>query len=383
MDSSTLDGSSPDGPARTFTVAVVLGRSGTVFSDALAPYEVFALSPHFSVCTVAESLGPAPVQAGPAVVAQHTWADIAIGAAPSPDVVVVPAVVDPYGPVEALLRDWLVEQVDRGVRVLGVCAGARVLAAAGLLEGRTATSHWSRLSGLRKRHSEVRWVAGERYVQDGSVTTTAGITSGIPGALRVVADLAGDDEAERVGRLVRYPGWTLDGSTQIPASAFSTRDLPLAVRAALGRFRPTVGVGLTDGVGEVDVASAFETSHVSFAARPVPVAVGEEVSTRHGLRLRTVPLRSAPRLDRLVVPGARCAEDVDPRLRDWAVRAGVPVEPLVGPSGLVGFDGALEHLARHTGPATARSTAKMLDYPTGHLELRREDGPVRRPLRAG
>lgn len=383
MDSSTLDGPSPDVPARPFTVAVVLGRSGTVFSDALAPYEVFARSPHFSVCAVAGSPGAAPVQAGPAVMAQHTWADMAIGAAPSPDVVVVPAVADPYGPVEALLRDWLVEQVDLGVRVLGVCAGSRVLAAAGLLEGRTATSHWSRLGALRKRHAEVRWLAGERYVQDGSVTTTAGITSGIPAALRVVADLAGDDEAQRVGRLVRYPGWTLDGSTQIPVSAFSSRDLPLAMRAALGRFRPTVGVALADGVGEVDVASAFETAHVSCAARPVPVALADAVTTRHGLTLRTVPLREAPRLDRVVVPGARCAEDVAPQLRDWAARAGVPVEPLVGPSGAVGFDGALEHLARHTGPATARSTAKMLDYPTGHLVLRRQGGPGRRPLRAG
>jgi putative intracellular protease/amidase len=263
----------------------------------------------------------------------------------------------------------LVEQVERGTRILGVCAGSRVLAAAGLLEGRYATSHWSRLGALRKRHPNVRWVAGQRYVQDGHITTTAAITSGIPGALRLVADLAGPDEAQHVGDAMNYPGWTLDGPTDIPAASFSLSDLPIARHAALSWLRPTFGIALTEGTGEVDAAAAFETYAVSFSARAVPVAAADSVITRHGLVLHTVPLSDAPRLDRLVVPGAQHHDHIHTHLRDWAALANVPVEPFTGPSRTSGFDGALEYLAAHAGHKTAVSAAKMVDYPTAHLDL--------------
>jgi putative intracellular protease/amidase len=365
-------------PARPLEVAVMLGASGTVFSDALAPYEVFARSPRFSVKAVAGEQGPAPVQAGPPIEAHHTWRDITAGSAPRPDVVVVPAVADPYGEQEAPLRAWLVEQAQRGAFILGVCAGARVLAAAGLLDGRAATSHWSRLGALRRRHPNVRWMAGQRYVQDGRITTTAAITSGIPGALRLVADLAGPEEAQRVGDAMRYPGWILDGPTDIPAASFGLADLPIARHALLGWFRPTFGVALTDGIGEVDAAAAFEIYQVSFTARPVPVAADQTVTTRHGLVLHTTTLSEAPRLDRLLVPGVRHADDMSTRLRDWPARATVPIDPFTGPNGTGGFDGALEYLAGHSGRRTAVSAAKMLDYPTTHLDLASRRGSARR-----
>jgi putative intracellular protease/amidase len=367
-------------PSGRIQVAVVLGASGTVFSDALAPFEVFARSPRFAVAAVAAVAGPAPVQAGPSIEAHHTWADITAGNAPRPDVIVVPAVTDPYGEQEAPLRAWLVQEVDRGAHVLGVCAGARVLAAAGLLEGRAATSHWSRLGALRKRHPNVRWVAGQRYVQDGRITTTAAITSGIPGALRLVADLAGPDEAQRVGDIMSYPGWTLDGPTDIPAASFSLADLPIARHAALSWLRPTFGIALTDGIGEVDVAAAFEAYAVSFTARAVPVAAADSVTTRHGLVLQTVPLPDAPRLDRIVVPGAQHHDHIHPHLRDWAGLAKVPVEPFTGPTGTGGFDGALEYLAGDAGRKTAVSAAKMVDYPTAHLDLAARRSSTRRSL---
>ena len=361
-------------------VAVVLGASGTVFSDALAPYEVFARSPRFSVAAVAANAGPAPVQAGPRIEAHHTWADIDAGTAPQPDVIVVPAVADPYGEQEAPLRAWLVEQAVRGAHILGVCAGARVLGAAGMLAGRAATSHWSRLGALRKRHPDVRWVAGQRYVQDGRITTTAAITSGIPGALRLVADLAGRDEAQHVGDTMSYPGWTLNGPTDIPAASFGLADLPIARHAVLSWLRPTFGIALADGIGEVDAAAAFETYAVSFTARAVPVAARDTVITRHGLVLHTVPLPDAPRLDRLLVPGVRHHGDIPTHLRDWATLASVPVEPFTGPSATGGFDGALEYLAGHAGRKTAVSAAKMVDYPTEHLDLAARGTSARRSL---
>src|SRR5215470_15826806 len=211
-------------PQGRLAVAVVLGASGSVITDALGPYEVFARSPEFFVYTVSAgpaamlSAGPAAMLSGAlAAVPDYSLRDVDAGTAPEPAVVVIPAVVSPNGGKEQPLREWLARRAGRGAHLLGVCAGARLLAAAGLLDGHRATTHWSRIRGLQRTRPQVDWVRGQRYIQDGNVTTTAGVTSGVFGALRLVQQLTGTAEAQRVGRELAYPGWSLDGPTGIPA----------------------------------------------------------------------------------------------------------------------------------------------------------------------
>jgi transcriptional regulator GlxA family with amidase domain len=355
--------------AGAIVVAVVLGSSGTVGSDVLAPYEVFASSPEFSVYTIAAKSAPAPIDGGPAIVPTYTFEDVRSGRARQPDVVVVPAVGAPEGPEETAMRAWIVEQSSRGARILGVCNGSNVLAGTGILDGHKATGHWSRLGSLKKSHPQVQWAEGLRYVQDGMITTTAGVTSGIPGAMKVMEDLAGADEAERVGRLMNYPDWSRTASAAIPVQSFTASDIPVGLNALVPWFRPTIAVGLVNGVGEADVASAFEVYNMSFAARAVPVAATETVTTRHGMVLLTVPEVQAPRVDRVIAPGTARDQDINPQLRDWAESRNVPADAFAGADGVLGFDGALEYLAQHTDRATALSAAKMIDYPTAHLDL--------------
>ncbi|WP_354188790.1 DJ-1/PfpI family protein [Arthrobacter sp. UYCu712] len=361
-------------------VAVVLGSSGTVGSDVLAPYEVFASSPEFSVYTIAAQADPAPVDGGPAIVPTYTFEDVRSGRARKPDVVVVPAVGAPEGPEETAMREWIVEQSGSGARILGVCNGSNVLAGTGILDGHKATGHWSRLGYLKKSHPQVHWSEGLRYVQDGMITTTAGVTSGIPGALKVMEDLAGADEAERVGRLMNYPGWSLTASESIPVQSFALSDIPVGLNALVPWFRPTIAVGLFNGVGEADVASAFEVYNMSFAARAVPIAATETVTTKHGMVLLTIPETRAPQVDRVIAPGAARGEDINRQLRDWAASRNVPADAFAGADGVLGFDGALEYLAQHTDRATALSAAKMIDYPTTHLNLPAGGTSVRVPV---
>ena len=360
--------SRPSGPG-SIAVAVVLGQSGTVGSDVLAPYEVFASSPAFSVYTVAEHGQPAPIAGGPALVPAYTFAEVDVGVAAAPDVVVVPAVGDPAGEQERELRQWIARQHDRGAHIFGVCSGSMVLAEAGVLGGRRATSHWGRLNALEESHPRVDWVRGRRYVQDGSITTTAGITSGIPGALKVVQDLAGPEEAKRIGRSINYPGWSLEAPTTIPDQSHTLSDLPVAFRLVLPWMKPTVGVALTDGVGEIDLAAAFEAYSTSYAARPVAIAPADTIETRHGVVLVTTPIGDAPDVDRVVAPGARSASGIDPRLQAWAGDRGIDIEPLRSTNGEAGFDAALEDLAAHSTRTVALTVAKVIDYPAAHLDL--------------
>jgi putative intracellular protease/amidase len=364
---------------RRLVVAVVAGTHGTIASDLLAPYDIFASSPAFTSYVVADSAAPAPLEGGPAVLPTHTFADVDANPALTPDLVVVPGLTQPTGAAEAPLRRWVARQHDNGAKVLGVCSGSLVLAATGMLDGLNATSHWSRISALEASRRAVNWMRGRRYVQHGSITTTAAVTSGVPAALHLVAQLAGPAEAQRVADLHPELGWTPAESTTIDEDSFAARDWPVGLNYVMPWFRPTIGIALRDGVGELDATAAFEAYSQSAAARTVAIAASDTVRTRHGLVLLTTSFRHAPRLSRVVVPGANASEASHARLRAWADNRGLTVELLAGrpaqggPSvagrGGGGFSAALQNLAEHTDAATTSTTAKMIGYPTADLTL--------------
>jgi len=85
--------------------------------------------------------------------------------------------------------------------VTSVCTGSLILGAAGVLEGRRATSHWTALEDLRQFGAEP---AGERVVVDGKVVTAAGVSSGIDMALALAAELAGEDVARGIQLAIEY-----------------------------------------------------------------------------------------------------------------------------------------------------------------------------------
>lgn len=362
-------------------VAVVLGQSGSVVTDVLAPYEIFARSSAFHVYTVSVHRSPVALAGGLPVLPDYSFEDVEANPALRPDVVVVPAVTEPVGSRESPMRSWIARQTAQGARILGVCSGARVLAAAGVLDGRRATSFWFRLRSLQSDYPDVDWMGGERYVQDGAVTTTAGVTSGVAGALRLVEQLAGTSEAARIGRDVAYPTWSVAGATAIERHRLSIADLPYALNAVFPWARPTIGVGLTEGIGEMDVAAVFELhSATSSAARAVPLASRRPLTTRHGVVLlpHLVDADTAA-VDRLVVPGVRNEADIDAQFAEWAAERGLAVElpQRDQGNGEFSFDPVLRDLAAHADRATARMAAKFTEYPAGHLELRGSAWPWR------
>src|SRR3954447_5553899 len=361
------------GHSRPIVVAIVAGTSGTVASDLLAPYDIFASSPAFHPYVVAAHSGPVPLEGGPAVVPTHTFTDVDADSALRPDVVVVPALSKPTGTTESALRTWVITQHDRGAKVLGVCAGAVVLAETGILAGLHATSHWSRIGALQKSRPAVHWVRGSRWVEGGSVTTTAAVSSGVPGALHLVAELAGPAEAQRIADLHPELGWTPGQSTVITKDHFAIRDVPVGLNFVEPWFRPAVGIALDDGVDELDATAAFEVYTQSAAARTVALSTGDTVRTRHGLTLLTTSTHDAPSLSRIVVPGVH---DIDTGLQRGAASLHGDGQTLRGEAGDVGagrsgggFAAALQNLTDYSGVTTGASTAKMIGYPTDHVHL--------------
>lgn len=201
-------------------IAIVLYPGFTAL-DFIGPYEVLRWLPEAEVRFVWHEPGPITADSGVLVIgATHSF-----GETPSPDVILVPG-----GPgCVAAARDdtllsWLRRAQPTASWTASVCTGSVVLAAAGLLAGKRATSHWSALSALRA--FGVTPVGDERIVRQDDVVTAAGVSAGIDLGLWLAGRIAGDRRAEAIQLAIEYDphppfdsGHTSKASAKTKASA--------------------------------------------------------------------------------------------------------------------------------------------------------------------
>lgn len=188
--------------------------------DVTGPVEVFAGAEKHTPGTYrvrTASLDGAPVRtsSGLTLVPDEALAD-----APGPHTLLVPGGQGTRRPDPRLI-DWLREHGPRAERLVSVCTGAVLLAEAGLLDGRRATTHWAYCDKLARDHPAIEVDAEPIYVRDGHVSTSAGVTSGIDLALALVEDDLGRDAALTVARhlvvFLRRPGNQAQFSAQLAA----------------------------------------------------------------------------------------------------------------------------------------------------------------------
>lgn len=166
--------------------------------DAVGPYEVFRCVPGWDVQFAGLRTGEVRAEGGLGLLADRT-----LGEVTEADLVLVPGGIgsDALLENEAVLS-WL-REIDTVTKwTVSVCTGALLLGAAGLLQGKRATSNWLALDELPKYGAEV--VAGGRWVEDGKTITSAGVTAGIDMALHLVGREAGPEVAEAVQLGVEY-----------------------------------------------------------------------------------------------------------------------------------------------------------------------------------
>jgi transcriptional regulator GlxA family with amidase domain len=161
-------------------------------------------APPFRVFTVAATDAPVTAGGGLMVAPQFT-----IAAHPPLDVLVVPG-----GAVEAELGRsaviaWVAATHKSAQITVSVCTGAFLLGEAGLLAGRSATTHWDDIAELGRKFPDTRVVDDRRWVDEGSIVTAAGISAGLDVSLHLVARLAGDDLARETARYMDYR-WASD-----------------------------------------------------------------------------------------------------------------------------------------------------------------------------
>lgn len=188
-----------------------------VFGDAHPGMPLF----DFKVCA-AES-GPVNTTAGFSLELKHS-----LSALKTADTIIVPSWRDPAErPPKPLLRALSSAQ-RRGAQIVGLCLGAYVLADAGLLDGRRATTHWAYAHDFAHRYPAIRVDADVLYVEDGNVLTSAGTAAGIDCCLHMVRQRYGAELANGVARRLVVPPHRQGGQAQfieqpIPTTARSSR----------------------------------------------------------------------------------------------------------------------------------------------------------------
>ncbi len=166
--------------------------------DAVGPYQVMTHLPGAKIIFCAERpRGVSDESAQLTLAAEAAYADV-----PRPDIIIVPG-----GPGQSAqmgpgpLRDWLIQADKTTTWTTSVCTGALILAAAGLLTGREATTYWLAHDELARLGARPRQ---ERYVFDGKYVTAAGVSAGIDMALALAAKIAGDEVAQRIQLGIEY-----------------------------------------------------------------------------------------------------------------------------------------------------------------------------------
>jgi len=204
--------------------------------DAVGPYEVLSRLPGAETVFVAEEAGPKRSDTGVLAIV----ADRSLDEVPSPDIVLVPG-----GPGQVALMDdgpvhaWLRAAHKSTIWTTSVCTGSLILAAAGLLEGKRATSHWlalDQLPGLGAIPTH------ERVVFDGKIVTAAGVSAGIDMALALSAQIAGEDFAQGVQLGIEYdPQPPFDAGSPQKAPSVLVENMRAASRFLLEQQQTAAG----------------------------------------------------------------------------------------------------------------------------------------------
>jgi transcriptional regulator GlxA family with amidase domain len=316
-------------------IAIVGINDATETTDYLMSYGILRRADVADVAALATEAGPVDLYPALKVEPQATIVDFDRQHPEGADYVIVPAMSRDDDPA---VLEWLKSQAENGAIIVGVCAGAKVVAAAGLLDGKRATTHWYYLDELRRKHPDIRYVADRRLVVDGGVATTTGITASMPITLTLIEAIAGRDKAEAVARDLGLMQW--DARHDSDAFRFTRPFALTAIGNTLAFWRrEQFGLELRPGIDEVSLALVADAWSRTWRSRALTFSGSAgAVESRNGIRI--LP-------DRLAA--------------DWPAERNLPEIGDQPPAERL--DRALDAIAERYGARTADFVAMQLEYP--------------------
>jgi putative intracellular protease/amidase len=260
--------------SKQVTVAIVL-FDGVQIIDYSGPWEVFGQA-GFKVFTVADKSEPLTTRFDQKVIADYTFDN-----GPDADILLLPG---GRGTLKAADNPraikWIQDKAKNARYVMSVCTGAFLLARTGLLDGLTATTYHDAIGSLSQAAPKTTVVYNQRYVDNGKVITTGGLSSGIDGALHLVEKILGKGQAQSEALVLEY---TWEGDAKPARAAFADRYLPdfqgfeakmISVEGDLDHWDMQVLVSKPASVAEiVELARKQIVSETRHTSSPVTVSL--------------------------------------------------------------------------------------------------------------
>lgn len=187
----------PAQASKPFKVAILMFDDVQII-DFAAPYEVFGQA-KFEVFTVSADGKPVTTVMGLSVNPRYSFANM-----PDADAIIVPG-----GNTHKIMNDkqvqnWLKAQQGKTGHILSVCTGAYILAESGLLDGKAATTFYGALHNVEKEYPAISLQRDKRFVDNGQIITSAGLSSGIDASLHLVSKVLGEDKARTIALHIEY-----------------------------------------------------------------------------------------------------------------------------------------------------------------------------------
>ena len=190
----------------SMTLGVVL-YEGFELLDVFGPLEMFAYVDRIKIHMIAEKAGEVKSGQGPSVVADYGFND-----APKLDLIMVPGGAGTMRELKnEVMLQWIRDRSAEAKITTSVCSGSAILANAGVLDGRRATSNKQFFSLATSQSKNVDWIWEARWVDDGDVVTSSGVSAGIDMSLHLIERLFGTETAEAIAVGTEYE-WQRDPS---------------------------------------------------------------------------------------------------------------------------------------------------------------------------
>ncbi|GIP23129.1 DJ-1/PfpI family protein [Paenibacillus sp. J22TS3] len=356
------------------TVAVMLANEVTEVFDFLVPYEMFSMTGSYNVFAAAPDKNVKSLTGGLDIVPHYTFDELDQLTGKGPDIIVIPymPVLDEakYKPV----RDWIRKHSGKETTLLSICNGAENLADTGVLDGKSAATHWGDIGRLEKKYTEVTWKRDQRYVADGNLVSSAGLTSGIDATLYVISRQMGEPTAKKVAKEMNYPSYHFVQHPQMEPFTAGLSDVVYILNNAFQWSKKKDGILLYNGADELMLSSAFDTYGASGTTTTITISSKRDpVVTRHGLNLvARYQISNAPKLDRMIFVGPNVKTVAAGDLQNWTENGGAAEQVYLHTDSPERFamEPAFEDLARQEDILTAKFAAKRLEYrATSHFKL--------------
>ncbi len=345
------------------TALFVLSAQGTEAMDLLGPWEVLGASGAFNLVAAAPERNPVATTGALGVLPDYSFAE-----APAADILILPAVVDP---MDQRLIQFVRARAPLAKEVVTFCEGARLAGFAGLLDGKQVATHFIAREDMIRDYPHTRFPLGHRWIRDGNLLSSAGVTGSLDAALALVAAHQGQASARAVAEKLGLTFSETGAATRDPGLHPGDR-ARLILNAGFDWGRKYFGVLVAPGVSELSLASWVDSIPRTLSSRVFTVASTRKfIPSRFGLILiPTDGLEDAFPPARFVTPSFPDAPGAvpDAAVAQWLKDYQVMSDDMRAEAPAKSLDRAFQRLSDEGAGSVTGVAARLMEY-TPSIEI--------------